>query len=213
MSTPIEPVTAGSRVLVLRHAETTDPNIFHGAESDVSISDGGRLHAEAVAPLLAAERPVAVVSSGMRRARESAEPIARACGLALEIEPALHERRVGTLSGTRTTSNDLWETTIERWKAGDFDYALPGAESFVDIRNRVLPAWERLTRRFDGQTWILIVHGVVIRVLLISLLPEFQPFGWHSIGITNLAVNELRWKSARWTATRLNQVLVEAPAL
>ena len=201
---------AGSRVLILRHAETSQPDIFHGAESDVGISERGRRQAETVAPLLAAERPAAVVSSAMRRARESAEPIARACGLELEIQPTLHERRVGPLSGTRThPPNDLWESTIARWKAGEFNYALPGAESFLDIRNRVLPVWEQLTHRYSGQTWVLVVHGVVIRVLMISILPEFQPFGWHQIGITNLAVNELLWNSTRWVSTRLNCSLVE----
>jgi probable phosphoglycerate mutase len=144
----------------------------------------------------------------MRRARQSAEPIARACGVTHEIEPTLHERRVGVLSGTRTSpNNDLWNSTICRWESGELEYALPGAESFIDIRNRVLPAWERLTRHYNGKTWILVVHGVVIRVLMISLLPEFQPFGWHSIGITNLAVNELRWDFGRWVAVRLNQVV------
>jgi hypothetical protein len=53
------------------------------------------------------------------------------------------------------------------------------------------------------------VHGVVIRVLLISILPEFQPFGWHEIGITNLAVNDLRWDSGLWVAARLNHSLAD----
>lgn len=211
MPSSSKPLATGSRVLLLRHAETSQPDIFHGAESDVGISDRGRRQAEAIAPLLAAERPVAVVSSGMRRARESAGPIARACGVALQIEFTLHERRVGVLSGTRTSPpNDLWNSTIARWESGELDYALPGAESFADIRNRVLPAWERLARHYDGKTWALVVHGVVIRVLLISLLTEFKPFGWHSIGITNLAVNELCWENARWVAARLNQSLVDA---
>ena len=211
MPTAEQNLVAGSRVLILRHAETSQPDIFHGAESDVGISERGRSQAATIAPILAAERPVAVVSSGMRRAVQSAERIAAACGVSLAVEPTLHERRVGTLSGTPThPSNDLWQTTIERWKAGELNYALPGAESFVDICSRVLPAWDRLTHRYNGQTWILVVHGVVIRALLISILPEFQPFGWNEIGITNLAVNELRWDSTRWVASRLNHSLANA---
>jgi hypothetical protein len=30
-----------SRVLLLRHAETASPNVFHGAESDVGLSERG----------------------------------------------------------------------------------------------------------------------------------------------------------------------------
>src|SRR4051794_5459463 len=92
--------TMPTRVLLLRHAESSDPSVFHGAESDVGLSERGRRQADAVAGYLAARRPDAVVSSAMRRALDTAGPIARACGLGLLVEPALHERRVGALSGT-----------------------------------------------------------------------------------------------------------------
>ena len=36
----------------------------------------------------------------MRRALDTAGPIARACGVPLRVEAALHERRVGALRGT-----------------------------------------------------------------------------------------------------------------
>src|SRR5262245_59766453 len=95
-----------TRVLLLRHAESANPTIFHGAESDVGLSERGRRQAEAVAAVLAARRPDRLISSAMRRARETAAPIATACGLPVQIEPALHERRVGALSGTPTSGSE-----------------------------------------------------------------------------------------------------------
>ena len=38
-----------TRVLLLRHAETATPHLFHGAESDVGLSERGRRQADAVA--------------------------------------------------------------------------------------------------------------------------------------------------------------------
>src|SRR5437660_2574451 len=86
-----------TRVWLLRHAETADPRVFHGAESDVGLSERGRRQAEQIAAYLAGLTPApeAVVSSGMRRALDTAWPIARACGLEVRVEPALHERKVG----------------------------------------------------------------------------------------------------------------------
>src|SRR5262245_5735764 len=102
-----------TRVLLLRHAESANPTIFHGAESDVDLSERGRRQAEAVALILAGSRPGRLISSGMRRAQETAKPIARACGLPLEIEPGLHERRVGALSGTPTALKEgVWPATL-----------------------------------------------------------------------------------------------------
>ena len=49
---------------------------------------------------------------------DTAAPIAAACGLPLHVEPALHERRIGALSGTPFTRTEgLWPATLRRWVA------------------------------------------------------------------------------------------------
>src|ERR1700730_11392814 len=160
------------KVFLLRHAETANPYVFHGAESDVGRRQKGQRQAEAIAPYFAAKLPDVVVSSNMRRARETALPIARACGLPLAIEPELHERRVGALSGTpHSSSEGVWPETVRRWTAGETSYAPDGAESFDDIRGRVLPVWERLMQEHAGRTLVIVAHGIVCKVLLLSLLP------------------------------------------
>lgn len=196
-----------TRVFLLRHAESANPLIFHGAESDVDLSDRGRRQAEAVAPVLAAHSPTAVVSSAMRRALATAAPIARACGLPIRVEPDLHERRVGALSGTPTHDGDgAWPTTLRRWVAGDTGFAPPGAESFDAIRGRVLPVWERITAAPD-QTLVVVAHGVVCKVLLLTLLPGCTPADWHRLGHPpNVGISTLVRTSRGWDALRLLEV-------
>jgi broad specificity phosphatase PhoE len=195
------------RVLLLRHAESANPAIFHGAESDIGLSERGRRQAEAVAPVLAAYRPGLLVSSAMRRARDTAAPIARICGLAVWIEPNLHERRVGSLAGTPTGLHDgVWPDTLKRWRAGDTGHAPEGAESYDMIRARVLPVWERVTAAGEGQTVVIVAHGVVCRVLLLSLLPDYSVADWHRLGTHNVGINELMREDGAWQAVRLNEV-------
>ncbi len=204
-----------TRVLLLRHAESANPAIFHGAESDVSLSERGRRQAEAVAQVLAEQRPGQLVCSAMLRARATAEPIGRACGLIPQIEPDLHERRVGALAGTPTgLSEGVWPETLNRWLAGDIGYAPPGAESFEAIRQRVLPVWERVTSAAAGQTLVLVAHGVVCKVLLLSVLPGYTIADWKRLGpIANVAITELllddlgsRAAGRRWHAVRINDL-------
>jgi len=194
-----------TQVWLLRHGETAEPYVFHGAESDVGLSERGQRRADALAPILAAHRPDVVVSSGMRRAILTATPIATACDRPLRIEPALHERRVGILSGTPTVpEGPLWKETVARWEAGDLEFATEGAESLADVQRRVIPAWDRLTAEYGDRKLIVVAHGVVIRALLLTILPEWSPTDWRKFpSVLNLAISELAGDGAGWRANRL----------
>lgn len=194
-----------TRLLILRHGETTAPDRFHGAESDIGLSATGIRQAEAIAEVLAAMRPDAVLSSPMRRALDTARPIARACGVELEQVPEIHERRMGELSGTLKTEG--WAKYAEEkahWIAGELNFARDDAETFAEARDRVVGALERLVASRSGQTLVVVSHGIVIRVLLASLLPDLSPADFDRIGIDNTAINDLRWDGKRWRAERLH---------
>jgi broad specificity phosphatase PhoE len=104
-----------------------------------------------------------------------------------------------------------WPETVRRWVAGQTDYATPGAESFDALQARLLPVWERVTGELDGQTAVVVAHGVVIRVLLLSLLPGWSVARYHQLGPTpNVAITELTRQGAGqpWQAVRICQVVV-----
>jgi broad specificity phosphatase PhoE len=193
---------------LLRHAETTHPHVFNGYESDVGLSPRGQRQARAVAPLLAALAPAAVISSGMRRALETARPIAAACGLEVRVEPELHERKVGILAGrSDAETGGLWSETVRRWRTGEPDFATEGAESFTAMQQRLLPVWDRVTEAFRGRTLVVVAHGMVKRVLLLSLLPGWGLKAWPRVGTThNVGVCELVGSEGAWQAVRLNDL-------
>ena len=204
-----------------RHAESANPTVFHGAESNIGLSVLGKRQADAAAEWFRPLAPTAVVSSAMIRARETAAPIAAACGVPHSIEADLHERCVGELSGTSFSSQSgPWHDTIHRWMAGDTSYTTPGAESLDDLIARLVPALERIARRFpDGRT-VVVAHGVVCKVLLLALLPDRGIADWQKLGkVTNLAVSELHFDGMTWSAGKLLEVpppvatLASGPAL
>jgi probable phosphoglycerate mutase len=197
-----------TRIILLRHAESANPQVFHGAESDVGLSALGHKQAGLLAEAIVPYRPDFLVSSAMRRARETAEPIARACRLSIRLEPDLHERRVGSLAGTPFSRKEgVWFETLQRWMSGETDYAPPGAESFDTIRDRVMPVWERLAVMGNKKTTVVLAHGVVCKVLLICILPELSLRDWDRIGpIQNTALNELVLSGGTWQAVRINEL-------
>jgi broad specificity phosphatase PhoE len=77
---------------LIRHGK---PAAAFGDHDDPGLDETGHAQARAVAGRLMAlppaERPRTVVSSPLRRCRETAQPLADALGVALEIEPAVGE--------------------------------------------------------------------------------------------------------------------------
>ena len=173
----------------------------------------GHQQAEQLGRWLKDADPRALYCSAMRRAVDTAAPIGRACGLEPVVIAALHERRIGPLSGV--SREEGWATYAEtkrRWIAGELEVAHPGGESFADIRRRVGPILEELAARHRGETIVVVAHGVVIRVALTSLLAGFSPADFDRIAIDFASVNDLWCDGRTWTARALNQVVAPSPS-
>jgi 2,3-bisphosphoglycerate-dependent phosphoglycerate mutase len=195
-------------VWLLRHAETATPGIFHGAESDVELSALGQAQSAALAEWFRELRPTVVVTSHMKRAIATALPTVELLQIPHVIEPDFHERRVGILSGTDfTASGGIWSETIANWTQGNTAFTSEGAESFDNIRDRVVGAWQRTIERFPGERVLIVAHGVVCKVLVLTLLKPFSPADWLPLGpIANCAVTTFQHVSESWQDLQLLQV-------
>ncbi|MGO9812452.1 MAG: histidine phosphatase family protein [Isosphaeraceae bacterium] len=199
--------------MLIRHAETSTPDVFHGAESDIGLSAWGEHQAMRLGESLKDHGAHALYCSAMQRAVATARPIGAACGLTAVIVPQLHERKIGPLSGlSRETGWEIYAESKRRWMSGDLEFTHPGGESFADIRRRVLPVFKELLARHPGETIIVVAHGVVIRVVLLSLLAGLEPADFDRIAIDFASINDLRWNGTSWKAHALNQLVAPSPA-
>ena len=192
-------------VWLLRHAETATPHVFHGAESDEPLGELGPRQAVALGEWFVEQRPTAVVSSAMRRAAATAAPVARLCGVPHTVEAGLHERRVGDFCGRPFAEVEVpWHATVAHWTAGDTGFTTPGAESYDDLRARLLDAWHRTVAAHAGARLVVVAHGIVCKVLLLELLPDHGPTAWARLGrVPNVAVSCLRMTPAGYVAAPL----------
>lgn len=205
-----------TKVWLCRHAETAVPNVFHGYESDVDLSEHGRQQAAAAVDWFHELRPTAVVSSGMLRAMETARVIAARCQVPHSIEEKLHERRVGVLGGTSYAhAHGPWAETERRWTAGEIGHTTEGAESYAELADRLVPAFNRAIESHPDGKIVVVAHGIVCKVLLLSLLKGWGPRKWAELGnCLNLSVSELEKHSdGSWLANTLLQVPPPVAAL
>jgi broad specificity phosphatase PhoE len=101
---------------------------------DADLTDLGREQAERLGAHLAAEKVARVIASPLRRATETAAPIAGAHGLVVETDERLVELDYGEWDqrGLRDIPADAWE----RWRA-DPTFVPPGGESLAHVTARV----------------------------------------------------------------------------
>ena len=205
--------STGTRVLLLRHAETAAPDRYHGSESDIALGPRGLEQAEGAAQGLIRLGPTALYSSAMLRARQTAGPIARTLGLEAIVVPALHERIMGPLGGMlQSEGRARYVASMEAWKAGDLAATHEGGESYLQIRDRVVPPFLALARSHPGETIVVVAHGMVIRVLLSDLLGGPGPAAFDGFGIDYVAINDLRFDGQAWLAAALNRPVGELEA-
>jgi len=86
------------QIALLRHAETGLHGCFCG-HSDPSLSVQGQEHLPTISQSLSHIVPRAICSSDLRRARETAEPIARHFGLDYKTSPGFREMNFGKWEG------------------------------------------------------------------------------------------------------------------
>lgn len=210
---PLIPMeTNPTRVFLMRHAETSAPGVFHGAESDVGLSERGMEQAKAAARFFKPHKPTRLISSGMLRALTTAFEIASACNLEIEVFKNLHERKVGTLSGTVNNLPDgPWRQTLSRWLDGETSFAPAGSESLDQMIARIVPVWNEITSKHQGETIVIVAHGAVLKVLLLTILQEWCIADWDKFGvIPNVGITELVF-NGHWESKRLNEVPHDAP--
>ena len=115
-----------TRLYLIRHGRPT--SVWGGDDGDPGLDEIGRSQASAVAGQLlalpAGERPARVASSPLRRCRETAQPLADALGVTVEIDPAVGE--IATPAALKPEDRPSWlrRAMGGRWAdiAGDLDY-------------------------------------------------------------------------------------------
>jgi broad specificity phosphatase PhoE len=184
--------TPAARLLLVRHGQihANVQRIWHGS-TDSPLTDLGEQQAVRTAQHLAAERPqvAAVYASPLGRTRATAEPIARALGVQLEIEPGLAEFGIGELEGVSYAELLSEHRFFERIQS-DPHYAPPGGESLAAVLARVSASVLRIAERHRGEEVIAVGHGAALGLALSHLI-EGATDRWHRYQMSNASISEL----------------------
>lgn len=183
------------RLFLIRHAETGQnrDGVVQG-RADNELSDLGRRQATALGAALAREPLVAVYSSPLLRASQTAAAAAEPHGLAVVHVPDLIEMDIGEMEGL--TGVEMRERHPEFLKAWMSEHAatalMPGGESLQQVQERAGAALDAIVADHPAGAVAVVSHNFVVLTLICRVLSlplhNFRRLRHHVAGTTMIDV-------------------------
>jgi broad specificity phosphatase PhoE len=169
-------------IVLVRHGETDwNTERRYQGHLDPPLNAAGRAQSEALAEALVAEPIVAVYSSDLRRAHETAEIVARRLDLLVQVDPALREVDLGSWAGL--TKDEVRERFGE---SGTHD-----GETRSEHSERVVGAIRRIAGGHPAARIVVVTHGGSIRAIERAANRGESPRGMANCEIFRLASEQL----------------------
>ena len=161
------------KLILIRHGETewNKQRRIQGCRSDTRLSPKGLEEADRLAAALCKDRIDAIYSSPMKRAAETAQIIADACKMKVELFNELREIDAGALDGL--FERELTGTYEAAWKGlrgGNPSTPLPGGESLQDLQKRTSWAVDRMLEKHVDGTVVVVAHLLANLVIVCQAL-------------------------------------------
>jgi probable phosphoglycerate mutase len=153
--------------MLLRHGETplSVEKRFSG-HGDVALTERGAAQAAAAADRLADAGVEVIVSSPLRRTRQTAQVVADRLGLEPVVDDGFAETDFGEWEGS--TFGEIAKHSPDALQAWLDDPAVapPGGESMASTARRVAAARERAVSAYPDQTVLVVSHVTPIKSML-----------------------------------------------
>ncbi|XP_030466888.1 phosphoglycerate mutase-like protein 4 [Syzygium oleosum] len=194
-----------AEIVVVRHGETewnADGRIQ--GHLDVELNETGRQQATAVGERLSREGKIsAIYSSDLKRAFETANSIATACGgLEVIADPNLRERNLGELQGLQLrAASSVCPQAYKAFLSPKTDQEIPGGgESIDQLYQRCTTCLQNISMKHKGEQVVVVTHGGVIRSLHRRACPKTRSGGKvlnTSVNIFHLSDGD-KWVLKSW---------------
>jgi len=191
----------------VRHGESTW-NREHRIQGqlDPPLSEHGRAQAALLARRLASSRAEAIYASDLKRALETAAPVASATGLEVQPLAELREIFLGDWEGLHTA--ELAERFPEVWASWTSEPnwdLVPGGEGAAEFETRVGAVLDGIIERHPHGEAIVVTHGGVVQIALHRIVGK-PSRGLFPFRISNASITLIEKREGRFIIAGVNDI-------
>ncbi|MBS4960081.1 MAG: histidine phosphatase family protein [Clostridiales bacterium] len=185
------------RIHLVRHGQTewNTQKRYQGV-TDIPLDCVGMKQAQIVGQRFASIPIDKVYTSPLKRALVTAQAIASAANVPVIEDDAFTEICFGYWEGK--TVGELMETHKEEYTAfwnAPATATFPGEGSLANVAKRVMKGVERIVKENDGKTLVIVSHGGLIRVIILSLMGlDLELYRRTWLDNTSISTVEIREK-------------------
>jgi broad specificity phosphatase PhoE len=174
-------------VIFARHGETAwnrEGRVM--GRQPVELDERGLMQVRAAVPLAQMLAPEVILTSPLRRARQTAEILASGLGdIEIVEEPQLEEVRYGKWEGM-TFQELVRDEDYVRYRQAPLARPTPGGETICDVQTRGFQAVSRALERYPGRRLLVVSHGDIIRTVLCRYMKLNVEY-FHRLRIDNVS--------------------------
>ena len=191
---------SANTVLLIRHGQTAfnTERRLQGA-LPVPLNDCGRAQSRALAQRLKATPIDALYASPRLRASETAQIIAEKLGKQVIEDERLAEIAFGDFeTHTFAEVQKLYPEAYRMWETGYIPYRVPNGESRLDVRRRMLAAWNDIIQIPDLETVAIVSHSSAIVIMLAAMFAHLPDKPMKNTSVTTLKRYREIWEIAAY---------------
>ena len=182
-------------ICLVRHGETNWNKIGKlQGHTDIELNKNGIIQANACADYLYNTNCELIITSPLKRAKQTAKIIAERKRLPLIKMPEFIERNYGEAEGMTVEERLL--------KFPDLQY--PNQETKEDVRERVMNGLQQIQKEHKLSNIILVAHGAVINSILAIL--SNNEIGSGKTKLANACLSTINYDQGIWKIKDFNQV-------
>jgi phosphoserine phosphatase len=188
-------------IVLVRHG-ATDWNLQGRCQgsSDRALCEAGERQAREIAASLSGEKLTAIYSSGLIRARHTAQLIGQPHSLPVLIENDIRELDHGALEGlTFEEIKEQYPEFIQGWRTEPAELQVPGGERLIDVQQRAWVGLNRIAARHSENDVVVVVsHNFPILGIICHItgtpMNSYRKFRLEPCGHSRLQLNEQVWR-------------------